>query len=127
MSMAFLRAVLASVRPRRPGEQQAASKHNFNDLLAFVMVAREGSFTRAATQLGVTQSAISQVVSALERRLEIRLLTRTNAQRFTDGLMPLLKAYPDIKLELDINYGFATSWPIASMQACASAKPWTRT
>lgn len=131
-------------------------RHNFNDLLAFVTVAREGSFTRAAAHLGVTQSAISQVVSALETRLKIRLLTRTTRSvaltaagerlleaighrfdeieaeldaltelrdkpagtvRITCGdniikttvlpkLMPLLKAYPDIRLELDINYGF---------------------
>lgn len=53
------------------------AKPNFNDLLAFVTVARTGSFTRAAVQLGVTQSAVSQVVSALEARLKIRLLTRT--------------------------------------------------
>ena len=53
------------------------ARTNLNDLLAFVTVAREGSFTRAAAQLGVTQSAISQTVSALEARLDIRLLTRT--------------------------------------------------
>ncbi|WP_130929456.1 LysR family transcriptional regulator [Pseudomonas sp. Sample_20] len=53
------------------------AKPNFNDLLAFVTVARSGSFTRAAVQLGVTQSAVSQIVSALEARLKIRLLTRT--------------------------------------------------
>lgn len=53
------------------------AKPNFNDLLAFVTVARTGSFTRAAVQLGVTQSAVSQIVSALEARLKIRLLTRT--------------------------------------------------
>lgn len=52
-------------------------RHNLNDLLAFVTVAREGSFTRAAARLGVTQSALSQAVSGLEARLEIRLLTRT--------------------------------------------------
>lgn len=52
-------------------------RHNFNDLQAFVTVAREGTFTRAAAHLGVTQSAVSQVVSALEARLQIRLLTRT--------------------------------------------------
>jgi len=53
------------------------AKPNLNDLLAFVTVAREGSFTRAAAQLGVTQSAVSQVLSALEARMRIRLLTRT--------------------------------------------------
>jgi len=50
---------------------------NLNDLLAFVTVAREGSFTRAAAVLGVTQSAVSQAVRGLEERLRIRLLTRT--------------------------------------------------
>jgi DNA-binding transcriptional LysR family regulator len=50
---------------------------NLNDLVAFVTVAREGSFTRAAAALGVTQSAVSQAVRGLEERLRIRLLTRT--------------------------------------------------
>jgi DNA-binding transcriptional LysR family regulator len=53
------------------------ARRNLNDLLAFVAVAREGSFTRAAATLGVTQSALSQAVRALEERLRIRLLTRT--------------------------------------------------
>ncbi|KKK07952.1 MULTISPECIES: LysR family transcriptional regulator [Pseudomonas] len=52
-------------------------KRNLNDLLSFVTVAREGSFTRAAGALGVTQSALSQAISGLEARLQIRLLTRT--------------------------------------------------
>lgn len=52
-------------------------RRNLNDLLAFVTVAREGSFTRAAALLGVTQSALSQAISGLEARLGIRLLTRT--------------------------------------------------
>lgn len=52
-------------------------KRNLNDLLYFVTVAREGSFTRAAALLGVTQSALSQAISGLEGKLEIRLLTRT--------------------------------------------------
>ncbi|WP_079228416.1 LysR family transcriptional regulator [Pseudomonas putida] len=52
-------------------------RENFNDLMAFVMVAREGSFTRAAAQLGVSQSALSHTIRALEARLELRLLTRT--------------------------------------------------
>jgi DNA-binding transcriptional LysR family regulator len=53
------------------------ARRNLNDLLAFVTVAREGSFTRAAAVLGVTQSALSQTIRALEQRLDIRLLTRT--------------------------------------------------
>lgn len=50
---------------------------NFNDILAFVAVARAGSFTRAAAKLGVSQSALSQTVRALEERLDLRLLVRT--------------------------------------------------
>jgi DNA-binding transcriptional LysR family regulator len=52
-------------------------KENLNDLTAFVTVAREGSFTRAAAQLGVSQSALSQTIRGLEERLGLRLLTRT--------------------------------------------------
>ena len=53
------------------------SAQNFNDLAAFVMVATERSFTRAAAKQGVSQSALSQTIKALEARLGIRLLTRT--------------------------------------------------
>lgn len=52
-------------------------RENFNDLFAFAAVAREGSFTKAAAQLGVSQSALSHTISALEARLGVRLLTRT--------------------------------------------------
>lgn len=52
-------------------------KENFNDLLSFMVVARERSFTRAAAQLGVSQSALSHAMRNLEARLDIRLLTRT--------------------------------------------------
>jgi DNA-binding transcriptional LysR family regulator len=53
------------------------ARENFNDLHAFVLVAREGSFTRAAAQLRVSQSALSHTIRGLETRLGIRLLTRT--------------------------------------------------
>jgi DNA-binding transcriptional LysR family regulator len=52
-------------------------QQNFNDLAAFAAVAQERSFTRAAAKLGVSQSALSQTVRALEERLGLRLLTRT--------------------------------------------------
>lgn len=131
------------------------ARRNLNDLLAFVTVAREGSFTRAAAGLGVTQSALSQAISGLETRLRIRLLARTTrsvsptaagerllqaiGHRFDEieaelealtelrdkpagtvritctdhalrivlmpKLAPLIRGYPDIKLEFDINYG----------------------
>lgn len=131
------------------------ARRNLNDLLAFVTVAREGSFTRAGAVLGVSQSALSQAIGQLEARLEIRLLARTTrsvsptaagerllqaiGHRFDEieaelealtemrdkpagtvritctdhalkkilmpKLSPLLREYPEIKLEFDINYG----------------------
>src|SRR2546426_10535362 len=52
-------------------------RQNVNDLLAFLAVARERSFTRAAAKLGVSQSALSHTITGLEARLGLRLLTRT--------------------------------------------------
>lgn len=82
-------------------------RRNLNDLASFVTVAREGSFTRAAAILGVTQSALSQAISGLEARLQIRLLTRT-----TRSVSPtvagerLLQAighrFDEIEAELDV-------------------------
>jgi DNA-binding transcriptional LysR family regulator len=53
------------------------SRQNFNDLEAFVAVARERSFTKAAARLGVSQSALSHTLRSLETGLGVRLLTRT--------------------------------------------------
>lgn len=52
-------------------------RENFNDLQAFLVVARTRSFTKAAAQLGVSPSALSHSMRGLEERLGIRLLTRT--------------------------------------------------
>lgn len=52
-------------------------KENFNELQSFLVVARERSFTKAAAKLGVSQSALSHAMKALEERLNVRLLTRT--------------------------------------------------
>ncbi len=52
-------------------------RENLNDLLAFLAVARERSFTRAAARLGVSQSALSHTIRGLEERLGLRLLTLT--------------------------------------------------
>jgi DNA-binding transcriptional LysR family regulator len=126
-----------------------------NDLLAFLAVAKERSFTRAAAKLGVSQSALSHTIRGLEERLGLRLLTRTTRSvaptdagerlvrtvgprfeeidaelssltelrekpagtiRITTGqhaaeailwpaLAKLLPRYPDIKVELIIDYG----------------------
>src|SRR6476661_134213 len=52
-------------------------RQNVNDLLAFLAVARERSFTRAAAKQGVSQSALSHTIRGLEERLGVRLLSRT--------------------------------------------------
>ncbi len=82
------------------------ARRNLNDLLYFVTVAREGSFTRAAALLGVTQSALSQAISGLEGRLEIRLLTRTtrSVSSTTAGerlLYAIGNRFDEIEAELD--------------------------
>jgi DNA-binding transcriptional LysR family regulator len=53
------------------------ARANANDLIAFVAVAKERSFTRAAAKLGVSPSALSHAMRGLEERLGLRLLTRT--------------------------------------------------
>lgn len=82
-------------------------KRNLNDLLYFVTVAREGSFTRAAAHLGVTQPALSQAISALEERMQIRLLTRTtrSVSPTTAGerlLQAIGNRFDEIEAELDM-------------------------
>jgi DNA-binding transcriptional LysR family regulator len=133
----------------------AMPRSDFDNLHAFILVARERSFTRAAAQLGVTQSALSHTIRALEARLDVRLLTRTtrgvspteagerlykSLEPHYEGmaaalaalnelrdkpagtiritahdhaastvlwprLAPLLLRYPDVKVEIDIEYG----------------------
>lgn len=71
---------------------------NLNDLIAFVAVARESSFTKAAAKLGVSQSALSHTIRELEARLGVRLLTRTTrsvaptqaGERLLDSVAPRL-------------------------------------
>jgi len=53
------------------------TRQSINDLIAFLAVARERSFTKAAAKLGVSQSALSHTIRSLETRLGLRLLTRT--------------------------------------------------
>lgn len=50
---------------------------DFNDLLAFLAVAKERSFTKAAAKLGIVQSTLSHTIKRLETQMGIRLLTRT--------------------------------------------------
>lgn len=82
------------------------ARRNLNDLLGFVTVAREGSFTKAGAVLGVSQSALSQAIRGLEERLDIRLLTRTTRSVSpTPAGERLLQAighrFDEIELELD--------------------------
>ena len=53
------------------------SRENYNDLHVFMLVAREGSFTKAAARLGLVQSGISRTIRDLEARLGVQLLVRT--------------------------------------------------
>lgn len=74
-------------------------REDIADLTAFVTVAEEGSFTRAAIRLGISQSALSQIVRRLEDRLGLRLLSRTTrsvaptpaGERLVRRLGPLLR------------------------------------
>lgn len=80
-------------------------KDNVNDLISFTMVARERSFTRAAAQLGVSQSALSHAMRGLEERLGVRLLTRTTRSvSLTDAGERLLNqispSFSDLELAL---------------------------
>ena len=82
------------------------TKANLNDLVAFLAVAREKSFTKAAAQLGVSQSALSHTMRALEDRMGIRLLTRTTRSvsptQAGDRLLSAIGPhFEDIQAELD--------------------------
>jgi DNA-binding transcriptional LysR family regulator len=141
-----------------------------SDLLAFIAVARERSFTAAAAKLGMTQSALSQIVRNLEERVGVRLLNRTTRSvtptqagerlflslgpkfsemdeelaalselrekpagtiRLTAGeyaaseiifpaLAQLLPKYPDINIEVIIDYGLTN---IVAQQVDAGIRP----
>jgi DNA-binding transcriptional LysR family regulator len=75
---------------------------NLNDLRAFVTVAREQSFTRAAAQLGLSRSALSHAMLSLEARLGVRLLTRTTRSvSTTEAGARLLNTLTPMFSELD--------------------------
>ncbi len=82
------------------------ARQNVNDLLAFLAVARERSFTRAAARFGISQSALSHTVRQLEARLGVRLLMRTTrAVSPTEAGERLLERigphFDQIELEID--------------------------
>jgi DNA-binding transcriptional LysR family regulator len=82
------------------------ARDNLNDLQAFVTVAREKSFTRAAAQMGVSQPALSHTIRSLEARLGVRLLTRTTRSVATTEagdrlLQTVAPRIEEIEAELD--------------------------
>lgn len=79
---------------------------NLSDLQAFVAVARERSFTRAAAQLGLSRSALSHAMLALEARLGVRLLTRTTRSvSTTEAGTRLLNAVAPRLDEIELELG----------------------
>lgn len=81
-------------------------RHQLADLAAFVAVAQERSFTRAAAKLRITQSSLSHTIRRLESRLGLRLLARTTRSVApTDAGERLLRtlgpAFEGIDAELD--------------------------
>jgi DNA-binding transcriptional LysR family regulator len=82
---------------------------DLNDIVAFLAVARARSFTRAAAQLGVSQSALSQTVRGLEARLGLRLLTRTTRSVApTEAGERLLRAVGPHLEEIDVELAALT-------------------
>lgn len=74
-------------------------REDISDITSFAIVAQEGSFTKAASKIGITQSALSQIVRRLEDRLGVRLLARTTrsvaptlaGERLMSRFLPLLQ------------------------------------
>lgn len=79
------------------------AREDFNDLLWFLAVAEERSFTRAAAKLGITQSTLSHTIKRLETRMGLRLLSRTTrnvalteaGERLFQSLAPRVSAIRD--------------------------------
>lgn len=100
---------------------------DFNDLAAFAAVARERSFTRAAARLGVSQSALSQTIRALEARLGLRLLTRTTrsvtpteaGERLLQTIAP---RFEEIEAEI-ASLGELRDRPAGKLRLSASERP----
>jgi DNA-binding transcriptional LysR family regulator len=78
------------------------NRENISDLIAFLAVARERNFTRAAAQLGISQPALSRTIRSLETRLGVRLLTRsTRSVAPTEAGERLLKTVGPLFREID--------------------------
>lgn len=104
----------------------------FHDLEAFIAVAQERSFTRAAARLGVSQSALSQTVRGLEARLGIRLLARTTrrvapteaGERLLRGIAPRFEEIQSELASLQLREKPAGTIRITATENAAEAVLW---
>lgn len=98
------------------------------DLTALAVVAEEKNFTCAATKLGLSQSALSQIVRRLEARLGVRLLSRTTRRvapteagdQLVNSLVPMLR---DIDQRIRTSARFVTAPPGSSASLPLSTRP----
>jgi len=103
-------------------------RDELGDLAAFLAVAEERSFTRAAARLGTSQSALSHTVRRLEARLGLRLLTRTTrsvapteaGERLLETLRP---AFDEIDARLAHSASCGTSPPARSGSRPVNTRP----
>jgi DNA-binding transcriptional LysR family regulator len=99
------------------------TRDNYNNLLAFIAIAREGSFTRAAAQLGVSQSALSHTMRGFETRLGVRLLNRTtrSVSPTEAGARLLLEVKPRFdEIEVEIaTFGQMRDQPLGAIRITA--------
>ena len=99
-------------------------KENINDFMFFMVLARESSFTKAAAQLGVSQSALSHAIKGLETRMGIRLFNRTTRSvALTDSGERLLRMldprFSELESEL-LQLKNENSQPVGSIRLSAS-------
>jgi DNA-binding transcriptional LysR family regulator len=97
---------------------------HFDDLASFAAVVRAGSFTKAAAQLGVSQSALSQTIRTLEARLDLKLLNRTTRSVSPTGAGERLyqtigPRFADIEAELAV-LGEMRGQPAGSIRITAT-------
>ncbi|WP_174865599.1 LysR family transcriptional regulator [Pectobacterium polaris] len=111
------------------------SGENFKDIVAFITVAKERSFTRAAAQLGVSQSALSHTMRNLEERLGLRLLTRTTrsvspteaGERLLERVAPCFDAIADELASLrELSHKVAGTVRITASDFAFNAFVWPR-
>jgi Bacterial regulatory helix-turn-helix protein, lysR family len=103
-------------------------RKNVNDLLAFLAVAKELSFTKAAAKLGVSQSALSHTIRGLEEELGLRLLTRTTRSVAPTEAGERLYLLPRNEREWEIGSDSRSAIiPLICRQICTACAFCTRT